>query len=73
MKNILEQRDGLLIGTKTRRELPGAKKMENEQSANQKCLDFLESTESERQKISESLEDEFEVRFYGFLEKIAKI
>ena len=62
-----------MIGTKTRRELPGATKMENEQSANQKCLDFLESTESERQKISESLEDEFEVRFYGFLEKIAKI
>ena len=38
--------------------------MENEQSTNQKCLDFLESTETERQKISESLEDEFEVSFF---------
>ena len=44
--------------------------MENEQSTNQKCLDFLESTETERQKISESLEDEFEV---SFLEVLAKI
>ena len=47
--------------------------MENEQSTNQKCLDFLESTETERQKISESLEDEFEVSFSSFQEVLAEI
>ena len=35
--------------------------MENEQSTNQKCLNFLEGAEEQRQKLSESLEEEFEV------------
>ena len=47
--------------------------MESEQSTNQKCLDFLEGAEEQRQKLSESLEEEFEVTKAHFRAQKVKI